>query len=139
MRLPWTLAAAVLPGLLMVVGAQAPAPLEIPDNAVLEGLPTEREVSSPDGTARAPLSEEEAAAARLRIAVEDGRLSWTSRDGEALELFRTGGFTYLTSSRTPGQYVRITRLDDRMAYVEHFDTDTGHVIYRGELRITLGQ
>jgi len=48
-------------------------------------------------------------------------------------------FTYLTSTRTPGEYIQITRLSDRIAYVEHLDTAAGHVIYRGELSIRVGR
>jgi len=131
-------AAGILFGLVGAAGAQEPG-IEIPDDAVLEGLPVEREVSSPEGTERTALTSIEAAASGLRISVEDGRYSWASRGGEPLELRTGDGFTYLSSTRSPGQYIQITRIDDRLAYVEHLDTEAGHVIFRGELRITIGR
>ena len=43
------------------------------------------------------------------------------------------------SSTEPGRYVRIRRLNDRLAYVEHLDTTLGTVTYWGELRVVVGQ
>lgn len=127
--------------LLLAAGAAAQEgqSVDIPANATLEGVPTEREESSATATERIALSAQEAEAEGLLISVENGRISWASRGGEPLELRTGDGFTYLTSTRTPGEYIQITRFNDRIAYVEHLDTAAGHVIYRGELSIRLGR
>jgi len=119
--------------------AQEGQPVDIPANATLEGVPTEREESTTASTERIELSAQEARAEGLLISVENGRISWASRGNEPLELRNGDGFTYLTSTRTPGEYIQITRLNDRIAYVEHLDTAAGHVIYRGELSIRVGR
>lgn len=109
-----------------------------PDATALEGLPTTRVEITPDATTRRQLDSTEAAANRLQIRIKDGSFYWSSRDDQRLRLTGSGEFTYL-SSREPGRYVRIRRLNDRLTYVEHVDTALGSVTYWGELRIVVGQ
>ena len=74
----------------------------------------------------------------MSIRIEDGGFYWSSRDNRRLALTSSGEFTYLSSSE-PGRYVRIRRLNDRLTYMEHVDTDLGSVTYWGELRIVFGK
>ena len=110
-----------------------PQPVEIPSAATLEGVPTVRVDSSEEGTTRRVLDLAQASTDRLTVTARDGKLFWTSRGNRQLRLFSSGEFTYLTSE--PGKYIRLTRLNDRISYVEHLDTVSGTVTWWGELRI----
>lgn len=115
-----------------------PQKVEIPaDATTLEGIPTVRIDSAEGGTTRRILSAAEADRARLTVKVVDGRFYWTSRGHRPLELSSTSEFTYLSSE--PGHYIRLTRLNDRISYVEHVDLRLGSVTWWGALRIVAGQ
>lgn len=57
-------------------------------------------------------------------------------DERPLLVTASGEFVYL-SSREPGKYVRVRRLDDRFTYLEHVDMPFGSVTFWGELRVDL--
>jgi hypothetical protein len=80
----------------------------------------------------------EIAAHRLEITIENGRYFWASRNNEPLTIGSAGEFTYLSSSE-PGKYIRFTRLNRTLTYVEHVDMAFGSVTYVGELRIVMGR
>jgi hypothetical protein len=109
-----------------------------PDTTALEGTPTLRVDTTRESTTRRQLDAAEAAGSRLRIQIRDGAFIWSSRDERRLTASAAGGFTYL-SSNEPGRYVRIQRLNDRLTYIEHVDTELGSVTYWGDLRIVLGR
>jgi hypothetical protein len=114
--------------------AAQPQKVDIPTtSATLEGIPTVRVDSTEGETTRRVLNAAEAAKERLAVTVKDGTFYWTSRGNRPLRLSSSGEFTYLASE--PGQYIRLTRLNDRIAYVEHVDADFGSVTWWGELRI----
>jgi len=122
------------------VGQENPQPLrvEIPAGATsLEGIPTVRIDSAEGATTRHVLNAAEAAKARLTVKVVDGQFYWTTRDSRLLRLNSSGDFTYLSSE--PGQYIRLTRLNDKISYVEHVDLMSGSVTWFGELRIVVGK
>jgi hypothetical protein len=109
-----------------------------PNATALEGTPDIRIETTSDAATRRQLDSTDAAANRLRIQVKDGAFYWSSRDNSRLALTTAGDFTYL-SSTTPGRYVRIRRVNDRLTYVEHVDTTFGSVSYWGELRVVIGK
>lgn len=112
--------------------------VEIPAGATsLEGIPTVRIDSAEGATTRRILDAAEAAKARLTVRVVDGQFYWATRGDRPLRLNSSGEFTYLSSE--PGQYVRFTRLNDKIAYVEHLDLTSGSVTWFGELRIVVGK
>ena len=112
--------------------------LRLPQNATaLEGLPQVRIDVTRDTTSRRDLDAAEARKSQLAIRIADGRFYWTSRGNRSLASTRFGEFTYLSSAE-PGRYVRIRRLNDRLTYVEHLDTELGSVTYWGELRVVIG-
>ena len=74
---------------------------------------------------------------RLQIRVKDGRLFWGGSN-EPLAVHESGAYTYLSSATEPGRYVRLSRLNDRLTYVEHVDKSDRSVTFWGELRIVLG-
>ena len=112
--------------------------VEIPATATtLEGIPTVRIDSAQAGTTRRPLSGAEASKDRLTVTVLNGQFYWTSRGNRPLRLSSSGVFTYLSSE--PGQYIRLTRLNDKISYVEHVDLGLGSVTWWGELRIAAGK
>jgi hypothetical protein len=118
--------------------AASPQKPEIPAGAtVLEGVPAVRIDTSQAGATRQVLTPPEAAKERLRVRIVDGRYYWESRGNRLLSLAPSGEFTYLSSA--PGAYIRITRLNDRLAYVEHVDSPTGSITWWGELRVVLGK
>lgn len=104
----------------------------------LQGLPTVRVDTTADATKRSALTPAEASKQGLRIKVDGSRYYWASRDNEELTLRSSGEFVYLTTTN-PGQYVRLRRINDRFAYVEHLDMGFESVTYFGELRIVLGK
>lgn len=115
-----------------------PPSVEIPAGATaLEGVPTVRIESAEGGTTRRVLSKAEAAQNRLVVNIVDGQFYWKSRDNRLLRLNSSGEFTYLSSE--PGKYIRITRLNDKLSYVEHVDRRAGHITWWGELRIVGGK
>jgi hypothetical protein len=115
-----------------------PQKVEIPAAATaLEGIPTVRIDSTEEGTQRRVLTAGEAAKNRLNVTVVNGTFYWTSRDNRPLQVSSTGEFTYLSSE--PGKYIRITRLNDKLSYVEHVDMGSGSVTWWGELKITVGK
>jgi hypothetical protein len=81
------------------------------------------------------LGQAEAAKNRLKVSVVDGQYRWSSRDNRPLQLLSSGEFTYLSSE--PGSYIRLTRFNDRIAYVEHVDSRIGIITYWGELEIVV--
>ena len=104
----------------------------------LEGLPQIRIETTRDSAARRTLDPKEAARDRLTIRIADGRLYWSSRGDGPLAQTSFGEFTYLSSAE-PGRYVRIRRLNDKLTYVEHVDTELGSVTYWGELHVVIGK
>ena len=121
-------------------GQDVPRPqhVEIPAGATsLEGIPTERIDSAEGNTTRRVLDAAEAARDRLTVKVIDGQFYWTTRGNRPLRLNLSREFTYLSSE--PGQYIRLTRLNDKISYVEHVDLTSGSVTWFGELRIVIGK
>ena len=117
--------------------ANQPRKVEIPATATtLEGIPTVRVDAAEGEAARQVLSAADAAKNRLTVTVVDGQFYWTSRGDRPLRLVSSGEFTYLSSE--PGRYIRFTRLNDRITYVEHVDSAFGSVTWWGEMRIVLG-
>lgn len=115
-----------------------PQNVDIPATATtLEGVPTVRIDSTEGGTTRRVLSAAEGAKDRLKVTIADGQFYWTSRGNGPLTLSSTGEFTYLSSG--PGRYIRLTRLNDKISYVEHVDMASGSVTWWGELRIIVGK
>jgi hypothetical protein len=111
----------------------------IPGNATsLEGVPAVQLEATREGAKRRTLGSAEAAGHSLKISIKDGRYYWASRDNRPLTLTSSGDFTYLTSTE-PGQYIRFRKINDRISYVEHVDTDFRSVTYWGELRIGVGK
>jgi hypothetical protein len=101
--------------------AAQPRHVQIPTGAVtLEGIPTARIDSTEQGAARRVLGDAEA-----------------SRENKLLQLNSSGPYTYFSSE--PGKYVRCTRINDRISYVEHVDSALRSVTWRGELRIAGGK
>ena len=122
------------------LGQETPPPqrVEIPGSATsLEGIPTVRIDSAEGTTTRQLLDAAEAAKARLTVRVIDGQFYWTTRGDRLLRLNSSGEFTYLSSE--PGQYIRLTRINDKISYVEHVDLPSGSVTWFGELRIVVGK
>lgn len=114
------------------------SPVAIPKEASsLEGRPTVMIDSTAAGSTRRELGVAEGSDHRLAIKVVDGRLFWASQGNIPLTMDTVGGYTYLSSG--PGRYVRLSRVNDRISYVEHLDTAPGHVTFWGELRIVLGR
>ena len=114
-----------------------PQSVQIPTTTTaLEGIPTVRTDSGEGATTRHVLDKAEAATNLLRVRVVDGRYYWTSRGNRPLRLSSSGPFTYLSSE--PGTYIRFTRINDAIAYVEHVDLALGSVTWWGELRIVTG-
>jgi hypothetical protein len=114
------------------------ARVEIPQGtATLEGVPTARVNSGPTDTTRRALDPAEAARERLKVSVRDGKITWASRGNLLLQASTLGPYTYLRTSE-PGSYIRFTRLDDKIAYIEHVDEGANSVTWWGELRIVVG-
>ena len=113
-------------------------PVEIPPTAILEGVPSVRIDSDERTTTRRVLGTTEADEERLRVRVVDGRFYWSSRNDRPLHLESSGAFTYLTGSE-PGRYIRLTRVNDRITYVEHVDMSAGSITWWGELTIVVGK
>jgi hypothetical protein len=107
-----------------------------PNAAKLEGLPRVRIDTTRDQVRRRELDAAEAARSRLTITIVDGQLYRGDRTGTPLTITTADGFTYL-SSRHPGRYIRVQRLNDTFSYVEHVDMAFGSVTYWGELRVVL--
>jgi hypothetical protein len=119
--------------------APAPQPVEIPPTATLQGVPTVRIDSTEASTTRRVLAPAEAAKTPLTVRVRDGQYVWASRGDQPLHAYASGAYTYLTSSE-PGRYIRLTRLKDKITYVEHVDNkEFGSITWWGELRIVLGR
>jgi hypothetical protein len=115
-----------------------PQRVEIPAGATsLEGIPTVRIDAAEQTTTRRVLDAAEAAKSRLTVRVIDGQFYWTTRGNRLLRLNSSGEFTYLSSE--PGQYIRFTRLNDKISYVEHVDLTSRSVTWFGELRIVVGK
>jgi hypothetical protein len=132
--------AAITSGLVAaaVFAQTGPASVNIPANAtVLEGVPAVRIDSAEGDTTRRVLDEAESAKHRLVVRIVAGEFYWTSRDNRRLRLDASGPFTYLSAE--PGQYIRLTRINDKVSYVEHVDMPTGSVTWWGELRIVGGK
>ena len=114
------------------------ASVPIPPNAVaLEGLPTVRVDSAQSNATRRVLNVTESVKSRLVVKIVDGQYYWTSRDNRRLRLEAAGPFTYLSSA--PGNYIRFTRIGDKVSYVEHVDTALGSVTWWGELQVVVGR
>jgi hypothetical protein len=111
-------------------------PVVIPENATaLEGRPTIRIDATQAGATQRKLEGAEAARQSLKVSIVDGRFYWTSRENILLTLIPSGQYTYLSSE--PGKYIRLRKIDDKLEYVEHVDTDAVSVTFWGELRIVL--
>jgi hypothetical protein len=108
-----------------------------PDVTALEGLPEVQVETTREGASRRVLGRTDAEGSRLQIRVEDGRLFWGGSN-EPLAVHESGAYTYLSSATEPGRYVRLSRLNDRLTYVEHVDKSDRSVTFWGELRIVLG-
>ncbi len=119
-------------------GQTKPAKIEIPANTtVLEGVPTVRVDAAEASAKRHVLGPAEAAKDRLRVKVIDGKLLWASQGDRPLRLSSSGDFTHLTSD--PGSYIRLTKVNNKITYVEHIDQATKSVTWWGELRFVVGK
>jgi len=115
-----------------------PEGVQIPAGAAtLEGIPTVRVDSTEQGATRKVLKPTEALKERLTVKQVDGKYFWASRENKLLQLNSSGPYTYLSSE--PGKYIRFTRINDRITYVEHVDSALGSVTWFGELRIVGGR
>jgi hypothetical protein len=114
-----------------------PQGVEIPKTATLEGIPSVRIESTEQGSKRRVLGKAEASENRLSIQVKNGQFYWASRENRPLEVDSSGGFTYLSSK--PGSYIKFTKVNDKISYVEHVDQGLNSVTYWGELRIVIGK
>jgi hypothetical protein len=120
----------------VAAGQQHPLTLP-PDATALEGVPEVQVETTREGATRRVLGRADAEGSRLQIRVKDGRLFWGG-SSEPLAVYESGAYTYLSSATEPGRYVRLTRLNDRLTYVEHVDKTDRSVTFWGELRIVLG-
>ena len=119
-------------------GTGAPAPLDIPKTATaLEGIPSVRVDLSEAASQRRVLGKDEAAKNKMGIQVKNGQFFWASQGGEPLALNRKGEFTFL--SATPGNYITLRKVNDRLTYVEHLDNKGQYITYFGELRVVVGK
>lgn len=115
-----------------------PPALEIPKTATtLEGIPSVRVDLSADNSTRRVLGKDEAAKNKLNIKVKNGQFFWASHEGEPLALNKAGEYTFLSS--TPGNYITLRKVNDRITYVEHLDNKGKYITYFGELRIVVGK
>ncbi len=115
-----------------------PRAIEIPPNATaLEGIPKVRVEIGEARTTRHVLDPTEAAKDRLRISVIDGQVYGTTREKRRLRLDASGDYTYLSSE--PGKYIRLTRVNDTLSYVEHLDLGSQSITWWGELKIVIGK
>jgi hypothetical protein len=114
------------------------APVEIPTTAAtLEGIPSVRVDLSADNSTRRVLAKDEASKNKLNIKVKNGQFFWASRANEPLSLNKSGEYTFL--SATPGNYITLRKVNDRITYVEHVDQKDRYITYFGELRIVVGK
>lgn len=119
-------------------GAVPSPAIEIPANATaLEGIPNVRVDVAEARTTRRVLGPADAAKDRLLISVVDGQFYWTTRDNRRLRLNSFGDYTYLSSE--PGKYIRLTRVNDKLSYVEHVDLGSESITWWGELKIVIGK
>jgi hypothetical protein len=118
--------------------ASRPQSVQIPAGAVtLEGIPTVRIDSTEQGATRRVLGAAEARRERLTVSQMNGKFYWASRENKLLQLNSSGPYTYLSSE--PGRYIRFTRINDRISYVEHLDSARGNVTWWGTLKIVVGK
>jgi hypothetical protein len=118
--------------------ASTPLTFEIPKGATtLEGVPSVRVDLSAESSTRRVLGKDEAARNKLNIKVKNGQFFWASHENEPLSLQRSGEFTFLSS--TPGNYISMRRVNDKITYVAHLDDKGRYITYFGELRIVLGK
>jgi hypothetical protein len=119
-------------------GTSQPQSVQLPAGAAtLEGIPTVRIDTSQKGARRKVLTAAEAKQDRLMINKVGGQYFWANRENKLLQLNSSGPYTYLSAE--PGSYVRLTRINDRIDYVEHLDSPLGSVTWWGELRIVVGK
>lgn len=129
----------VIPASASGQSGSAATPEPIPAGVTaLEGSPTVRVDTTVEATTRRSLTNTESSEHGLSIRVADGRYFWASRSNEELTLRTADGFTYLTTT-SPGRYVRLTRINDRVTYAEHVEIGTRSVTYFGELQIVFGK
>ncbi|MEQ1895938.1 MAG: hypothetical protein ABL971_00965 [Vicinamibacterales bacterium] len=127
-------------GLLPVLSAaqNVPMKIEIPADAIrLEGIPKVRIDEGETRATRRVLRPAEAAKERLVVRMRDGEFFWETREDRPLKLNLSGDFTYLSTD--PGHYIRLSRVGDKLTYVEHVEMDSRSVTWRGELTIVLGK
>jgi hypothetical protein len=119
-------------------GTSEPQRVQLPAGAAtLEGIPTVRIDTSQQSAARKVLTPAEAKQHPLTISKMGGQYYWASRENKLLQLNSSGPYTYLSAE--PGSYIRFTRINDRIDYVEHVDSPLGSVTWWGELRIAAGK
>ncbi len=115
-----------------------PMKIEIPADAIrLEGTPTVRIEEEEKRATHRVLQPAEASKERLVVRMRDGEFFWETRDNQPLKLNLSGEFTYLSTD--PGHYIRLSRMGDKLTYVEHVEMDSRSVTWRGEIRIVLGR
>ncbi len=138
-RLVWGVAASATFLIAVAPAAHAQSAISIPPDAVsLEGRPEVRVDTDSDGTSRRVLDAREADTSAVKIRIEEGRLFWGDTR-RPVTVTAAGDYTYLSSAAEPGRYVRVQRIDDRFAYIEHVDKGPHSVTFWGELRIVLGR
>ena len=115
-----------------------PQGIDIPKTATLEGIPSIRIDSDGRTTTSRVLDPTEAAKNPLKIRVRDGKFYWESRDDRPLKSSESGAFIDLSAE--PRNYIRLTRYDDKVWYVEHVDLENfGSVTWWGEVKIFVGR
>jgi len=74
---------------------------------------------------------------RVRIDDADGASHGRAADTKKASRPEPGGYTFLSS--TPGSYARVTRITDRVSYLEHLERGPQYATFRGGLRVALGK
>lgn len=136
---------AILIALMLLAGPAAAAPFDPASVPVpidlgsevhsLIGTPTTLIISSASGSKKTKLKEEYALISRLVINRVKGEYFWASRSNMRLVSLPLRSATVFVCPGLPGNYIKFTRVNGKITYMEHIVENFETMTYWGEMEL----
>ena len=116
--------------------ARLPVPIDLSSEVhSLIGTPTTLVISSASGTKKTKLIEEYSQISRLVINRVKGEYFWASRNNMRLVSLPLRSATVFVCPGLPGNYIKFTRINGKITYIEHIVEDFETMTYWGEMQL----
>ena len=117
----------VIPSLLILSNAFSQS---LAATVVISGLPIKKDMSDMGGTEQVELSKSDRWNYRLEIVKKGNKYYWASRENRELLFSKSGEFYNFVEPKAAG-YIRITKTEKGVLYMEHLTLGMKNITYWG--------